>query len=614
MVSLAWVGALVGSHTFPASADDHDHDRLAVGVAQHAFDHLGNIDEQAEAAAAIGANVIYGTGCGQVGYNGLPPEEQLASIQQDAAAYNEKAHTEGIRIILGYMCATSIVNLDAFDKNWSDEFRGKFKTPPPQWRQQDAAGKPLPSWYGGQYSPACMNNPDWREYETFIVRQQLDSGHDGVFFDNPTVHPQGCYCPHCMKKFAVLLGEEGVVNAEASVDEARQLAVKHPEHFLRLRATTARDFLQFIRDYARSIRPDVLVTCNNSLNTPDVLFAQCHTHGYNIYEMSKAEDLVVVEDMATQPRLLPGGRTLEYGSTLAQLQAISRGKPLVSNVLAEADNHTPPNLVRLAMAEAVAHGASYLSWPTWPEDQRERMIREIRPQAEMLRKHASLLNDAQPRRDVILFLPFRKWTEGKRCVPSELAARLTASNVQYGVVSEDDLVVAVTPKASDKPAGPIRTAAGAPARQVFLVESRSVLLPAEEAALKEFENSSGLVVAADEGDWMKSVQSALSPSLELQAPPTVRAVIRDQSHRTIVHVYNLAVERLSSFEDKVHPANDVTLRVRVPFDEVKSVKAISADSQATAGDVPFTILPEGSRSKIEINLPAVLISTLLVIE
>jgi len=37
-----------------------------------------------------------------------------------------------------------------------------------------------------------MNHPDWRTYERFMVRQQLESGCDGIFFDNPTVHPQGC--------------------------------------------------------------------------------------------------------------------------------------------------------------------------------------------------------------------------------------------------------------------------------------------------------------------------------------------------------------------------------------------------------------------------------------
>ncbi len=564
-------------------------EHLRTGRAQHAFDHLGNIAQQAGAAAASGFNIIYASGCGGIGYAGLPPAKEFAAVLRDSAVYNESARAKGIKVILGYACATSIVNLDTFDKNWSPEFRARFKTPPAQWRQQDVNGKPLPSWYGGPYNPACMNNPDWFEYEKFIVRQQIESGHDGIFFDNPTVHPQGCYCPHCMTKFSALLVREKVIPATVEISDARQLAAKHPAHFLRLRATTARDFLGAIREYARTIRAGALVTCNNSLNSPQVLFSQARTYGYNIYEMTKAEDLLVVEDMAAQPRMLPGGRTLEYGSTLAQLQALSRGLPVVANVLAEADNHTPPHLVRLAMAEAAAHDASYLSWPTWPEEQRERMAGIIRPQADLLSNHAPLLNDTQPRRDVILFLPFRRWVETERCVPSELAAGLTAGNFQYAVVSEDDVVARVTPNPNSIPATGVRTAPGLAVRQIFLVESRSVLHPAESAALEKFEAAGGRVVAADEGDWMKSIESGLDRSLQIKASPTVRAVARDQAGRTIVHLYNLGIERLSSFEDKVTPATDIELHVRVPMHKVNSVKAHSADAGATQGELPYTI-------------------------
>ena len=55
--------------------------------------------------------------------------------------------------------------------------------------------------------------------------------------------------------------------------------------------------------------------------------------------------------------------------------------------LAEADYHTAPHLVRLALAEAAANGASHLWWPTWPEPQRERMISMVRPEVEFLREH-----------------------------------------------------------------------------------------------------------------------------------------------------------------------------------------------------------------------------------
>ena len=180
---------------------------LRLGRADHAFDHLGGIGRQADAAAASGATIIYASGIGEAGYHGLPSQQDFQALRENVAAYNRRAKEHGIELAIGYLCATSIIKLDTFDKNWTDEFRGQFKTQPAEWRQQDRHGKPLPSWYGGDYTPACMSNPDWRAYERAMVRYQLETGADGIFFDNPTVHPQGCYCEHCMKAFAKFFGQ-----------------------------------------------------------------------------------------------------------------------------------------------------------------------------------------------------------------------------------------------------------------------------------------------------------------------------------------------------------------------------------------------------------------------
>jgi hypothetical protein len=254
-------------------------------------------------------------------------------------------------------------------------------------------------------------------------------------------------------------------------------------------------------------------------------------------------------------------------------------------------------------------------WPTWPEAQRKRMAETIRPQADFQREHFKLLNGVEPRRDVTLFLPFRRWVESKRCVASELAAKLSAANIQYAVVTEDDLVRVVTPAPGSVPAaGGIRTAAGTPVKRVVLVESRFVLQPAEAAALAKFEQAGGLVVAADEGDWMKTLDASLSRSLELTGPPTVRAVVRDQAGRTVVHLYNLAIERLSSFEDKVTPAADLSIRVRVPMAAVKSVTLLSADAKATTGPISQTTDPSSGDLFVEFKVPKLAISSMAVIE
>src|SRR4051794_19309546 len=113
---------------------------LFVGTAQHAFDHLGEIGDQAEAAAASGATVIYSTGIGAAGYAGLPPQQDIGDKLEKTHIYLEGARKHGIHLAIGYVCATSIVKLDGFDKNWSAPFRKQFKSPPRTWLQVGVDG------------------------------------------------------------------------------------------------------------------------------------------------------------------------------------------------------------------------------------------------------------------------------------------------------------------------------------------------------------------------------------------------------------------------------------------------------------------------------------------
>jgi hypothetical protein len=593
---------------------------LRVGVAGHAFDHLGSIGDQAEAAAASGANIVYVTGLGGMGYLGLPSAEALAAQRQATAIYLRNAKRHGIRLAIGYVCATSMVKLETFDKNWSPEFRARFRQPAAVWRQQDRNGNPLPSWYGGDYQSACMNNPDWRDYERFIVRLQLESGCDGIFFDNPTVHPQGCYCGCCMEKFAQFLGREGVLPTRGTqpVRTLRELADKHPAAFMRFRGTIARDFLADMRNYARSLRRTALVTANNSLNSADVLYSQCRSHAYNIYELSQAEDFVVVEDMSSQPLTRADGRVVEYGSTYRQLHAISHGKPVVAVTLAEGDYHTPPHLVRLAMAEAAANNASYLSWPTWPEKERQRMISLIRPQADFLRHHASLLNDTRARCEVVLFLPFRNWVVTDQCRASRLAAEMTRANVQFEVICEDGLqpglerrILSGKDPAAMSPALPERLRG----TKLLLAASRSDFTKSELKPLETFTRAGGSIITAENTDWLQDVQAAIGePSIRMEGPSTVRAIVRDQPRRTMVHLLNLNVQRLSSFEDKVTPVADLRLAVRVPWNKVRSVHALTADTAGTSGALRFVSPARGRETLVHVTLPRLEIATILLIE
>ncbi|HUW59755.1 MAG TPA: prolyl oligopeptidase family serine peptidase [Candidatus Bathyarchaeia archaeon] len=561
---------------------------LRVGSAFHAFDHLSGTDHQGEVAAACGATIIYGSGLGGLGYSGLPATDELARTLAAESEYNRKLKSTGIKTCLGYLCATSIVGLDTFDKNWRPEFRAKFSSPPAEWLQQGRDGQALKSWYGGDYNPACMNNPDWRKYQREMIKLQVESGHDGVFFDNPTVHTDGCYCAYCMKKFAAFCAQESLPVADTSVEAMRKFAADQKTAFMRFRSTIAADFFSEMRAYVRILDRNALLTANNSLNHPSVFFSQSRGLGYNIYEMSKAEDFVVVEDMSTQPRMTDKG-AIEYGHMYRMTHAISHGKPLVAVTIAEADYHTPPNLVRLAMAEAAAHGASYMLWSTWPEGQRQRMIDAVRPQADWLRSQVSLFETTTPRRDVSVFLPFRRWTETDKCAVSDIAGELTRRNVQYAVFCEDDFSL---PELQEAP--------------VLVVEEPSVLNEQENNVLSQYVSGGGKVVFAANDGWTSSI----NPSLVIKNAPHVHGIVRDAQNATTVFLYNLNIRRISSFEDAVTPADHLQLEIKIPWKHVANVTLSTADEDKSETSIPFSL----SGDTLSIEIPTLHISALLQIK
>ena len=582
LTAILLVSALLGPIE-PSTPIDLRH-----GQALHAFEHLGNIGEQVEAAAASGATVIYATGCGGVGYGGLPPAEQWAQQKTCAAAYAAKAHALGIPTVLGYLCATSIVKLDTFDDHWPGDLRAELQTPVTAWLQQGRDGKALKSWYGGDYEPACMNNPGWRTYQRYMVRQQLETGHDGIFFDNPTVHLDGCFCTHCMTEFSAFLREENVVETVQSLssreelETIRALAGAHPKEFMRFRSKIASAFFAHIREYARSLNPNAVITANNSLNNPSVFFSQSRTLGYNIQEMSKVEDFVVVEDMGTQPRV-ENGKIIEYGPTYKLLHAIINDKPLVAVTIAGTDYHTPANLTRLAMAEAIANNSSYLAWTTWPEEHRASMSAAVRDQMEFYRAHLALLKDAMPRREVQLYLPFMQWLDTETCTTSQVADALVKANIQFTVFAEEDFTLdRLDPNA------------------VLLFEPGKGITPEAAGVMDAFTNRGGKVVKATGEDWLNQVLAQLDPpAVTIDGPVTVRAYVWDQPGRTIVHLLNLNIEKETSFEDTVHAAENLRVTARGLGALPRSARWLTADESAEA-ELMLQLNPEARGASVVI--------------
>jgi hypothetical protein len=354
-----------------------------------------------------------------------------------------------------------------------------------------------------------------------------------------------------------------------------------------------------MKSFARGINRKAFITCNNSLNSPDAFFAQCRHFAYDIEELSRTEDWITVEDMATQPRLLPDGRTIEYGPIYRMLGALAHGKPVVAVTLAEADYHTPPNLVRLAMAEAAANGASYLSWPTWPENVRQKMAASIRPEADFLRRNQQFLNDIQPRSDVVVLLSFHRWLDTENCAASGVCATLARSNIQFTVVCEADAESALEKTGLQMP--------------VLLIEQLSTLDEKERACVADWQKRGGHVLETGGTDWLNRL-SLEHRAVTAEGAPNLRAMVADQGKLTLVHLYNLGIERLSSFEDKVHSVEDARVYVHVPFARVKSVTALTVDDKVTSGPLDFKTRAQRKETVVEVTIPRIEIATMLKIE
>jgi hypothetical protein len=115
--------------------------------------------------------------------------------------------------------------------------------------------------------------------------------------------------------------------------------------------------------------------------------------------------------------------------------------------------------------------------------------------------------------------------------------------------------------------------------------------------------------------WLATLQGMVPRSAEIsQGPPTLRMIVWDQPNRTVVHLLNRNVQRLSSFADHVNAATDIRLSVHVPFAKVHSVTAISADTHATRGSIPFAANRDAGGAMVQIQLPIVELSTILSIE
>ena len=94
----------------------------------------------------------------------------------------------------------------------------------------------------------------------------------------------------------------------------------------------------------------------------------------------------------------------------------------------------------------------------------------------------------------------------------------------------------------------------------------------------------------------------------------MRAVVQDQGSRTMLHLLNLDVRRLSSFQDQVSPVTNLQVTVTVPFRGVSSVQALTADEAGSKGPLPFSANRQVGETLVRLTVPLLEVSSIVLLE
>lgn len=210
----------------------------------------------------------------------------------------------------------------------------------------------------------CLQHNDWKDFLKSRIKGAIDSKADGIFFDNLWNGTQpsgladswlgsaGCYCENCRKKFFTEFGKP--------IPEFINLRDDFVATYLEWRATLLTTFFKELADYARSIKPDIVISANDY----DVVMRPSKLiYGIEFCSYTEIQDVMMIENFCL-PKWEPGRRTRFPNNALTIRTARSKlpeNKPLSVlsyDVGIGFDDVYPTRRILQSMAEITALGAS----------------------------------------------------------------------------------------------------------------------------------------------------------------------------------------------------------------------------------------------------------------
>lgn len=216
----------------------------------------------------------------------LSPEALSARIETIRETLR-RYHAVGIPEIVPYISYHALAG-DHQTRKGFWEFYDKWDTyaqwagpKPPHdpfdWLAVDAKGTFIPGSCGG-YSPdyfaplhryrACINHPDWAEWQRRLMRMIAEAGYDGCFVDN--AHPDPCFCRHCkalFRRFLTSIAAPALVKRLGQgldLDRLTLDAADAPAELVRRwRVLRTGEHLGMLREEGRKVKPGFTVFPNS---------------------------------------------------------------------------------------------------------------------------------------------------------------------------------------------------------------------------------------------------------------------------------------------------------------------------------------------------------------
>jgi hypothetical protein len=232
-----------------------------------------------------------------------------------------------------------------------------------KWYARDPKGRKF--YYYTNRFMTCLQNKEWIDFLKERIKGAIDSKADGIFFDNLWNGTQpsglagswlgsaGCYCENCQKRFFAEFGKQ----IPDFINPKDDIVVT----YLEWRATQLTSFFNELADYARSIKPDIVISANDY----DVIMRPSKLiYGIDFTSYSDIQDVMMIENFCL-PKWEPKKRNRFPNNALTIRTARSKlpeNKPLSVlsyDVGIGFDDVYPTRRILQSMAEITALGACF---------------------------------------------------------------------------------------------------------------------------------------------------------------------------------------------------------------------------------------------------------------